>query len=278
MFFFFFFDNNANTEECDRLLEKGDIKSASQVDQEYIMFRKRFGPDILKSIDGEELIETIFNVMNHDGLAYWLEFKNDEMMDTRQYGSIAGGSSLKYIMYKRKSDNNWMTGSPQKQVVLSLDEAIAKGRKIRDAIIRGAELISKFENPDLKDYIALQQRLDSDEDIKIGGYGWIHKYYHMLFPNFIAAFHTTGWQKHALLCYGHKPESEMLYVLTGQLMKIIGETGRPSCHVMRAMVHMYGSPVNYYRIGTRSGSSKTSIWPLMLEKIHSRMGLWLRYS
>ncbi len=270
--FFFFFNNDAIIEECDRLLEKGDIKPVSQIDQEYIMFRKRFGPDVLKSIEGEELIETIFNVMNHDGLAYWLEFKNDEMMDTRQYGSIAGGSSLKYIMYKRKSDNNWMTGSPQKQVVLSLADAIEKGKKIRDAIVRGAEQISKFENPEYEDYIALQQSLDSDEDVKIGGYGWIHKYYHMLFPNYIDAFHTTGWQKHALLCYGEKPESESLYALTGQLMKIITETGRPSSHIVRAMVHMYGSPVNYYRIGTRSGSSKTSIWPLMQENSYISIG------
>lgn len=270
--FFFCFNETTIIEECDRLLEKGDIKPVSQIDQEYTMFRKRFGPDVLKSLEGEELIETIFNVMNHDGLAYWLEFKNDEMMDTRQYGSIAGGSSLKYIMYKRKRDNNWMTGSPQKQIVLSLADAITKGKKIRDAIIRGVEQISKFEKPELKDYMALQQSLDSDEDAKIGGYGWIHKYYHMLFPNYIDAFHTTGWQKHALLCYGEKPESESLYELTGQIMKIIRKNSRPSSHIMRAMVHMYGSPVNYYRIGTRSGSSKTSMWPLMHENGYISIG------
>ncbi len=43
---FFFFDNNAIAKECDRLLEKSEIKSASQNDQEYIMFLKRFGPDV----------------------------------------------------------------------------------------------------------------------------------------------------------------------------------------------------------------------------------------
>ena len=45
---FFFFDNNAIAKEYDRLLEKGEIKSASQIDQEYIMFFKRFGPDVKK--------------------------------------------------------------------------------------------------------------------------------------------------------------------------------------------------------------------------------------
>lgn len=270
--FFFFFNINAIIDECDRLLEKGETKPVAQMNQEYMMFRKRFGPDVLKSLDGEELIETIFNVMNHDGLAYWLEFKNDETLDTRQYGSVAGGSSLKYIMYKRKIDNNWMTGSSQKQVVLSLNEAIGKGRKIRDAIVRGAELIARLENPVLNDYMTLQQSLDSDEDVKIGGYGWIHKYYHMLFPHIIDAFHTTGWQKHALFCYGQKPQSEFIYVLTGQLMEIVRETDRPSCHVVRAMVRMYGTPVNYYRIGTRSGSGKTSMWPLMMENSYISIG------
>lgn len=267
-----FLNNEAIVEECDRLVEKGDIKPSYLIDQEYNMFRNHFGPNVLMSLDGEELIETIFNVMNHDGLAYWLEFKNDEIMDTRQYGSIAGGSSLKYIMYKRKSDNNWMTGSPQKQVVLSLSDAIKKGKKIRDAIIRGAQQISKFEDPKLEDYMNLQLSLDSDEDVKIGGYGWIHKYYHMIFPNHIDAFHSIGWQKHALICCGEKPESESLYVLAGQLMNIIKETGRPSSQIIRTMVRMYGSPVSYYRIGTRNGTNKNSIWPLMLKNGYISIG------
>lgn len=69
-----------------------------------------------------------------------------------------------------------------------------------------------------------------------------------------------------------KPESESLYVLTGQLIKIIKETGRPAFLVMRAMINLYGTPVNYYRIGTRSGSSKNSLWPLMLEKDYISIG------
>lgn len=272
MFFFFFGDNAVITTECDRLLEKGEIRPVSQIEQEYIMFRKRFGPDVLKSLDGEELINTLFNVMNHDGLPYWLEFKNDEIMDTRQYGSIAGGSSLKYIMYKRKSDGSWMTGNPQKQEVLSLDTAIAKGKAIRDAIVHGAELLAQFPSADINDYIALQQALDSYNDIKISGYGWIHKYYHMLFPKLIDAFHTVGWQRHVLFCYGQKPESMQFYALTGQLMGIMREINNPVCHVMRAMVHLYGSPVNYYRVGTRSGSNGTHMWQIMLNSGYVSIG------
>lgn len=272
MFFFFFGNKDAVSVECDRLLDKGEIRPVAQIEQEYIMFRKRFGPDILKSLDGEDLINTLFNVMNHDGLPYWLEFKNDEAMDTRQYGSIAGGSSLKYIMYKRKSDGSWMTGSPQKQETLSLEAAIVKGRVIRDAIIHGAELLAKFPNAGIEDYVALQQNLDSYNDIKISGYGWIHKYYHMLFPQLIDAFHTPSWQRHVLFCYGQKPENDQLYTLTGRLMGIIQEIGRPSCHVMRAMVHLFGSPVNYYRVGTRSGANGTHMWQVMLDNSYAAIG------
>ena len=272
MFFFFFGDNNAIIAECDRLLEKGEIRPAAQIEQEYTMFRKRFGPDALKSLNGEELINTLFNVMNHDGLPYWLEFKNDEIMDTRQYGSIAGGSSLKYIMYKRKIDGSWMTGNPQNQDVLSLDEAIVKGEAIRDAIVHGAELLARFPSAEINDYAVLQQAFDSYNDIKISGYGWIHKYYHMLFPKLIDAFHTVGWQRHALFCYGQKPESEQFYALTEQLMGIMKEINKPVCHVMRAMVHLFGSPVNYYRVGTRSGSSGNHMWQIMLNNGYVSIG------
>lgn len=268
---FFFFNETAITEECDKMLGQGELAPIDQIEREYALFRKRFGPEVLRNLDGEDLIESIFNVMNHDGLAYWLEFKQDDLFNTKHYGSIAGGSSLKYIMYKRKVDHSWMTGSSQNQEILSLDAAIEKGCIIRDMLIQGAEFISGHQELQPDDYMKLQQLLDSGE-IRIGSYGWIHKYYHMLFPNLIDPFHTIGWQKHALICCGEKPASESAYVLSGQLMAFIKRVERPSCHVMKAIARLYGPPVNYYRIGTKNATGQKTYWADMRDNSYISIG------
>ena len=70
--------------------------------EEYSLFQRKFSPERLKGLDGEALIETMFNVSNRDSLTYWLEFKNDDEFNTYTYGSIAGGSAYKFVMFKRR--------------------------------------------------------------------------------------------------------------------------------------------------------------------------------
>lgn len=56
-------------------------------------------------------------------LVYWLEFKNDDEFPAK-FGSIAGGSALKFGLYRRAESGEWMTGNPRNQKKLSVDEAI----------------------------------------------------------------------------------------------------------------------------------------------------------
>ena len=41
------------------------------------LFRSRFGPDALRQLDGERLLETM-HASGKESLIYWLEFKNDD--------------------------------------------------------------------------------------------------------------------------------------------------------------------------------------------------------
>ena len=274
--FFFFFDQDHKQQIIDmrqKLLDNGQLLPEEQIKQEYILFRKHFGPDVLHGLNGEELIETMFNVMNRDGLNYWLEFKKDELFNTLLYGGIAGGNALKYIIYKRKENQKWITGTGTKQEELSLSEAIKKGSEIRDAILRGVDLIDKLNNPNETDYVRLQEQLDKEPEYKVGQYGWIHKYYHMLYPDLIDTYHSTQFQQHALLCSGVKPypQKGLLYPLTGQVMKIIHELSIPTCHATYAMGSLYGLPISYYRIGTANNSG-TSYWQEMYHGSYVSIG------
>ena len=256
----------------DKLLETSRFPSEKDLEQEYKLFQKRFGRDVLRSLKGEDLIETIFNVTNKESLTYWLEFKRDDTFKTRNYGSISGGSAMKYIMFKRKADQKWVYGQNQQE--LTLPEAIRKGGDIRDAILRGADLIGAMTDRNEHDYIFLQEQLEQEQEYQIWKYGWIHKYYHMLFPDIIDTYHAEFIHRHVLLCLGFRPQDrETLYTLTGRIMQIITELRPlPAVHTETALLNLYGDAIKYYRIGTTAGLAGKSVWDVMLQERHISIG------
>jgi 5-methylcytosine-specific restriction protein B len=62
----------------EQLEKQGEIVSKERLKECYTLFRERFGPERLKSLDGELLLNMMHAHGNKDSLVYWLEFKNDE--------------------------------------------------------------------------------------------------------------------------------------------------------------------------------------------------------
>src|SRR6266436_6239274 len=85
----------------EQLLEQGQFPSREKLKEYYATFRGRFAPEMLRRLDGEELLNTMHAHGNHDSLVYWLEFKNDEEFPAF-FGSISGGSALKFGIYRSK--------------------------------------------------------------------------------------------------------------------------------------------------------------------------------
>ncbi len=259
-----------------RLESDGTFIPVKELMQGYDLFNQKFGPDKLKELYGEELIETLFNMTNKDSLVYWLEFKNDEEFKSnmKTYGSIAGGSSYKFGLFKRNKDDNWVTGSPQKPKILTISEAIDHGTEIRDSLLYGADLINNLsEDTNINEYIDLQKQFEESLSNNMGNLVWVHKYFHMIFPTKIDAYHATHWQRHALTSCNIKPiKEDGLYVMSGQLMQIVNKTNINSAYIMNAMVHLFGSPSNYYRIGTSSSGTNKNYWIEMLENSYASIG------
>lgn len=246
---------------CEKLLLDKKLLTKEQLEQGYKLFSQKFGPDILKSLDGELLLNTMFNIGNKDGLTYWLEFKNDDEFRAVDYGSISGGSAFKYVMFKRNLDDKWVTGNPQNPTILSLDEAISLARELRDILIFGSETIKKISsaNMDIDEYKKLQENFDNNMKYNTNRLGWVHKYFHMIYPNVIDDFHSTKWQRHGLICCGITPVKEdNLYEMAGHFSIIANKCELPVNYVTSAIHEIYGSPVNYFRIGT--GDSGNSYW------------------
>src|SRR5258707_2415396 len=119
---------------------EGKFLSDKQLTEYYNTFRDRFGPDRLKNLDGEALLNLMHNLGNRDSLVYWLEFKHDDEFPSVQFGSIAGGSAFKFGMFRRKENGQWTIGSPKIPIELTVEQAIDKARQYRDQLIKGVEL------------------------------------------------------------------------------------------------------------------------------------------
>ena len=68
----------------EKLSSEGKLLSRQKLDQCYSLFRSRFGPDQLSSLDGEALVTAMHDHGNRDSLVYWLEFKNDQLKQERE--------------------------------------------------------------------------------------------------------------------------------------------------------------------------------------------------
>ena len=138
----------------------GKLLSVAKLKECYDLFRDRFGPEALRQLDGETLLNTMHAHGNRDSLVYWLEFKDDDELPAR-FGSIAGGSALKFGIYRSAETREWMTGSPQAQRKLTVPEAVERARSHRDQLLKGCELLAALpQGAADRDYAAIQKQMD----------------------------------------------------------------------------------------------------------------------
>ena len=250
------------TELHQQLTEQGDLPPRPRLEEYYTNFRRRFGPDQLQRLDGEALLETMHNHSNPDSLVYWLEFKNDEEFPAI-FGSIAGGSALKFGIYRRKETGLWMTGSPTKQRELTTTEAVEIARRHRDQFIQGVELLVHLPpHGSDNDYRRLQAQMDALAP-DVSQKSWGHKYFSLLYPDKLDDYHNPDYQRfHLITLLQTPPSGEGRYLVAGRYVTIANELGIPMNHLTTVLNHRHSQPYRYWRIGTKLGETD-SRWEMM---------------
>ncbi len=241
----------------------GRLPSAAQLLRQLEAFRERFAPEKLANLDGEALLEAMHNHSTRDSLVYWLEFKEDEEFHTSVFGSIAGGSALKFGIYRRKETGAWMTGSPQQQHELSLPEAIERARSHRDQLLTGARLLADLPAQATEtDYARLQDEMDKLKPV--GDTAWGHKYWSLLFPEKLDAFHSVTYQRFNLLrVLQPLPKKQGRYLFAPRYVALARELALPSSSLMTVLGRRNGTPYRYWRVGTSIEGGTRDGWPLM---------------
>jgi 5-methylcytosine-specific restriction protein B len=203
------------------LVNGGKLLSNEQLAGYYSTFRSRFGPEKLKTLDGEALLETMHSHGNRDSLVYWLEFKDDAEFPSSRFGSIAGGSAFKFGLFRRRETGAWTTGSPTNPVELTAEQAVDIARRHRDQLIRGVELLEKLPvNGTDEDYEHLQQEMNHVAPA-VSDMAWGHKYFSLLYPEKVDDFHNPDYQRfHLIKLLQLPPQGEGRYLAAGRFVAL----------------------------------------------------------
>jgi 5-methylcytosine-specific restriction protein B len=248
----------------EQLLEQGQFPSREKLKEYYATFRGRFAPEKLLQLDGEELLNTIHAHGNRDSLVYWLEFKNDEEFPG-VFGSIMGGSALKFGIYRSKETGAWMTGHSKGQKEISVTEAIQIARSHRDQLVAGARLLEEFAS-DSSDgnYAKLQDRMDAAAP-DVTDTTWGHKYFSLVYPDKLDDFHAEEFQRFHIRKMLQVPPARVgRYAAAGRYVSAAADLQIPLNHLTTTLNRTNGRPYKVWRIGTRLGGTD-DIWPIMRE-------------
>jgi|HubBroStandDraft_4_1064222.scaffolds.fasta_scaffold00671_2 5-methylcytosine-specific restriction protein B len=255
-------------------LASGELLTPVQIEQQTALFRDRFGPAVLSQLDGEALLRLMHGRASSEPrcLAYWLEFKNDEEFAGNRFGGIGGGSALKFGIFQRQSDGAWVTGSPQAQQVLSLQDAIARARKQRDELVGGAEVLLSLEAIDTSDkaYVGLQAAMEKAAPELVSD-GWTHKYWFLIAPDRIDDYHSPRYQRfHLFKLLQMSPDrvgtmegGSPRFICAGRFIAAARELGVPVTTLNTILNRRDGAFHRYWKVGTTAGYTGESHWTEM---------------
>lgn len=267
----------------DRDVASGKLMTPARIQQQTGLFRDRFGPAVLRQIDDEALLKLMHGRDDPDSrcLMYWLEFKNDEEFAGQSFGGIGGGQAMKYGIYQRQSDHEWMGGSPTAPRVLPVKEAVAIARRQRDELLAGDAVLAALETDDTSDeaYAQVQAAMETAAP-ELSGDGWAHKYWFLVHPDRLDDFHSPRWQRFHLIKLLQMPPDRLgildfaapRFICAGRFVTAARELGVP-VNTLDSVLNERNGPLHrYWKIGTTEGDTGESQWPAMRDGHYVSIG------
>lgn len=173
-------------------------------------FLNKFSLDILEGMSAEDSLQELMNLKNRESLVYHLEFKNDEEFRTDYFGGILGGSSGKYTIFFSNKFDQWVKWEGNSQVPITDEEASKRAEQIRKNLIKLHYFIQNNSYETVDDIRLMINAIENDEDVNhFYRYGWVHKYFHIYYPEKISCYHGQSIFTSLLVKLNH-PFAEVL--------------------------------------------------------------------
>ena len=246
----------------EELRANGELRSREALEGFYATFRQRFGPEALRAHDGESLL-SLMHETTRDGMIYWLEFKADDEFPSI-FGSIAGGSALKYGFYRRKETREWTAGPPTAQRTITTGEAVALAHRNRGQLVAASELLATLpRDSSAEAYARLQQDLARVAP-NVQDSVWGHKYLSLIHPDKLDDYHAPPYQRFHLVKLLQEPSTvQGRYANASRFVALGAALQWPLNRLTTVLNRRNGPPHHYWRVGTRAGAGGPSYWDRM---------------
>lgn len=192
-----------------------DVKA--KADKEREEFLKDFGPEVLKSLSGKELLLKIFKgpkSLNNDYLVNVLEVK------TKTFGSgNLGNAHNAGVLYKDVVDGKWEEASwakrkGQNAEPITENEAIWLAEGVRDAIVKSIDYLSGETLDSVEAYGNAEKTLKSYFEklnpVFKHNYIWIVKYFQMVKPDLFPVYYNNDWSDHIISKIGTETSDTLI--------------------------------------------------------------------
>ncbi len=188
----------------------------------YEPFREKYSPEILEKLKGQELLDKIFlGQGKNDNLCYYLE---KDKASIELYGRIGAQNSAQYGLYYNKDTyKSWVKGKGKSTKILTIEEAIDEGTKIRDLLLETCKFVKNLKFDTIDDYRKLEEFKNDHQLIKNG---WVRKYLHMIFPEHFPTWYNEDMLNAIIRLYGEEPETG-LFERVGQVALIAKKCNIP---------------------------------------------------
>ena len=269
--------NSALRAKLDEVTNASKILSKKQIQGYVERFKKKFDPEALLALQGEDLLDAMHKHNTKDSLVYWLEFKDDEEFPNRAFGAMRGGSALKFNIYWSPDTESWYKRSTEghhyEKQEIDTSEAIRIAISHRDQLIASAERMQELSDiPTQVDYDQLQTSL-AEIAPDIYNLAWGHKYLSLLFPTKLDDFQTLDFKAHyqtrLMLEHG---ELEGRYSYAYPFVDLSHQFDLYVSQFTSLLGQYFGSPRSYWRIGAGEDGDPQLQWESMKEGKYIALG------
>lgn len=170
------------------------------IEEQRNYFKTKFSKERLEKMTPEEALENLMNSKNRDSLVYHLEFKNDEDFNTSNFGGIGGGTAGKFTIFHSNKFNQWVKWEGNTQVPISDEAAQERAYHICQNLIKLHRYIEHSPHRTLDNVRDMVRTIEENQAlINFYQYGWVHKYFHLFYPEKISDFSSINTFKSLLV-------------------------------------------------------------------------------
>ena len=192
------------------------FKSKSYLDGKYNEYQNKYSIERAQKFESQEVLTYFFDIAKtNEYFESYLYF-----LIHGEFGSISSGYTSFYPLHyvrnaKKGEQNGWRIYGKKANTYA---EAVDFGKKFINKLAICVNDVKYHPLNSIQDYERFQKIMDENLQ-DFSNHIWIHKYLHILYPDYFSQFHSLMWKQQLLCAFGIEPK-DSFYGMAGQIQEI----------------------------------------------------------